>query len=184
MFESDNWEDFPLREGDYVTGHSLNNENDDDNQCVTMKTHGSIWRDLLLLILFSTTLKLCLSHYQSLQPTTLYWEESFLVSSKSSPGKKRRVKQESDWKRYYGSCDELKEDVKLLGTHMFKREILSLHKTKGKTNFAETEALFKNNVLGVHGGRVSPLLQFQHHEPLLQKGLLHGLDRGVRVWVR
>ncbi len=63
------------------------------------------------------------------------------------PGKKRRVKQESDWKRYYGSCDELKEDVKLLGTHMFKREILSLHKTKGKTNFAETEALFKNNVL-------------------------------------
>ena len=30
---------------------------------------------------------------------------------------------------------------------MFKREILSLHKTKGKTNFAETEALFKNNVL-------------------------------------
>ena len=49
-------------------------------------------------------------------------------------------------KRYYGSCDELKEDVKLLGTHMFKREILSLHKTKGKTNF-ETEALFKNNVL-------------------------------------
>ena len=56
MFESDNWEDFPLREGDYVTGHSLNNENDDDNQCVTTKTHGSIWRDLLLLILFSTTL--------------------------------------------------------------------------------------------------------------------------------
>ena len=63
------------------------------------------------------------------------------------PGKKRRVKKESDWKLYYGSSDELKEDVKLLGTHMFRREILSLHKSKGKTNFAETEALFKNNVL-------------------------------------
>ena len=63
------------------------------------------------------------------------------------PGKKRRVKKESDWKVYYGSSDELKADVKLLGTHMFRREILSLHKTKGKTNFAETEALFKNNVL-------------------------------------
>jgi len=48
---------------------------------------------------------------------------------------------------YYGSSDELKADVKLLGTHMFRREILSPHKTKGKTNFAETEALFKNNVL-------------------------------------
>ena len=57
------------------------------------------------------------------------------------------MKKESDWKLYYGSSDELKEDVKLLGTHMFRREILSLHKSKGKTNFAETEALFKNNVL-------------------------------------
>ena len=37
------------------------------------------------------------------------------------PGKKRRVKKESDWKLYYGSSDELKEDVKLLGTHMFRR---------------------------------------------------------------
>jgi len=63
------------------------------------------------------------------------------------PGKKRKVKKESDWKTYYGSSDELKEDVKLFGIHNFKREILSLHETKGKTNFAETEALFKNNVL-------------------------------------
>jgi hypothetical protein len=70
-----------------------------------------------------------------------------LYIGRKPPGKKRRVKKESDWKLYYGSSDELKEDVKLLGTHMFRREILSLHKSKGKTNFAETEALFKNNVL-------------------------------------
>ena len=83
MFESDNWEDFPLREGDYVTGHSLNNENDDDNQCVTMKTHGSIWRDLLLLILFSTTLGFVYL-ITNLSNQRLYtWEESFLVSSKA-----------------------------------------------------------------------------------------------------
>lgn len=63
------------------------------------------------------------------------------------PGKKRKVKKESDWKQYYGSCDELKEDIKSLGKEMFRREIISLHKTKGRTNFAETEALFKNNVL-------------------------------------
>ena len=62
-------------------------------------------------------------------------------------GKKRKVKSESDWKKYYGSSDELKDDIKLLGVENFQREILSLHKTKGKTNFAETEALFKNNVL-------------------------------------
>ena len=63
------------------------------------------------------------------------------------PGKKRRVKKESDWKKYYGSSDELKEDVKTLGKENFRREIISLHKTLGKTNFAETEALFKYNVL-------------------------------------
>ena len=62
-------------------------------------------------------------------------------------GKKRKVKQESDWQKYYGSSDELKEDVKLLGKENFKREILSLHKTQGKLNFEETRQLFLNNVL-------------------------------------
>ena len=42
---------------------------------------------------------------------------------------------------------KLKADVKELGKENFHREILSLHKTLGQTNFAETEALFKYNVL-------------------------------------
>lgn len=62
-------------------------------------------------------------------------------------GKKRKVKQESDWKKYYGSCDELKEDIKLLGKEHFTREILSLHRTQGKLNFEETRQQFLNNVL-------------------------------------
>ena len=62
-------------------------------------------------------------------------------------GKKRKVKTESSWKDYYGSCDELKEDIKLLGRERFKREILSLHKTQGKLNFEETRQQFLNNVL-------------------------------------
>ena len=122
MFESDNWEDFPLREGDYVTGHSLNNENDDDNQCVT----GSF----LLLILFSTTLALFIS--LPISPTndsTLGGKFSGFIENLLER-KKRRVKQESDWKRQYGSCDELKEDVKLLGTHMFKRRFFLYKKLK------------------------------------------------------
>ena len=56
-------------------------------------------------------------------------------------GKKRKVKSESDWKNYYGSCPELKEDVDKLGRENFSRTILSLHKTKGKTNFGETSLL-------------------------------------------
>ncbi|MFZ9350219.1 MAG: NAD synthetase, partial [Candidatus Fonsibacter ubiquis] len=63
------------------------------------------------------------------------------------PGKKRKVKQESDWKRYYGSCPELKEDIKKYGKEIFSREILSLHEAKGDCNYEETKQLFLNNVL-------------------------------------
>jgi hypothetical protein len=59
----------------------------------------------------------------------------------------RRTKMESDWKKYYGSCPELKEDVEKYGKENFTRTILSLHKTKGKTNFEETRQLFFHNVL-------------------------------------
>ena len=69
-----------------------------------------------------------------------YIGRKYFWTFRTPKGKKRKVKGESDWRKYYGSCDELKEDVKLLGKEMFRREILSLHFTKGKTNFAETEA--------------------------------------------
>ena len=59
----------------------------------------------------------------------------------------RRVKSESDWKRYYGSSAELSEERKRLGNLVYKRDILSLHKSKGLTNFEETKQLFINNVL-------------------------------------
>ena len=59
----------------------------------------------------------------------------------------RRVKSESDWKKYYGSSAELTADRKEFGNLAFKRDILSLHKSKGLTNFEETRQLFLNNVL-------------------------------------
>ena len=62
-------------------------------------------------------------------------------------GKKRKVKSESDWKNYYGSCPELKEEILKLGRHNFSRVMLSLHKTAGKTNFEETRQLFVHGVL-------------------------------------
>jgi hypothetical protein len=71
----------------------------------------------------------------------------YFWSFRTPPGKKRKVKSESDWKKYYGSCPELKEDVIKYGKEFFSREILSLHKTKGKCNFEETRQLFLNNVL-------------------------------------
>jgi hypothetical protein len=76
-----------------------------------------------------------------------YLGRKYFWSFRTPKGKKRKVKQESDWKKYYGSCPELKEDVKKFGNENFKREILSLHETKGRTNFEETRQLFVNNVL-------------------------------------
>ena len=77
-----------------------------------------------------------------------YIGRKYFWSFRKPPGKKRKVKQESDWKRYYGSCPELKEDIKKTDNKVFfKREILSLHSTKGSCNFEETKQLFLNNVL-------------------------------------
>jgi len=76
-----------------------------------------------------------------------YIGRKYLWQFRTPKGKKRKVKSESNWKEYYGSCPELKEDVDRLGRENFSRTILSLHQTKGKTNFEETRRLFLNNVL-------------------------------------
>ena len=76
-----------------------------------------------------------------------YIGRKYFYSFRKPPGKKRKQKQESDWKGYYGSCPELKEDIKKYGKENFSREILSLHKTKGTCNYEETKQLFLNNVL-------------------------------------
>ena len=76
-----------------------------------------------------------------------YIGRKYFWSFRTPKGKKRKVKQESDWRNYYGSCPELKEDIIKYGKQNFSRTILSLHKTKGKTNFEETRQLFYHNVL-------------------------------------
>ena len=76
-----------------------------------------------------------------------YIGRKYFWSLRKKKGQNRRQRQESDWKKYYGSCPELKEDVKEFGKDKFTREILSLHTTVGRCNFEETRQLFVNNVL-------------------------------------
>ena len=83
----------------------------------------------------------------NLQSGKRYIGRKYFWSFRKPPGKKRKVKQESDWQRYYGSCPELKEDIKKYGKEIFSREILSVHDSKGNCNFEETKQLFLNNVL-------------------------------------
>jgi hypothetical protein len=86
-------------------------------------------------------------HIKNLINGRQYIGRKYFFSFRTPKGKKRKVKSESDWKNYYGSCPELKEDIVKYGRENFSRTILSLHKTKGKTNFGETSQLFKNDVL-------------------------------------
>ena len=84
---------------------------------------------------------------ECLETDRKYLGRKYFWSFRTPPGKKRRVRQESDWKKYYGSCPELKEDIKKYGKEFFNREIISLHKTRGDCNYEETKQLFLNNVL-------------------------------------
>ena len=62
-------------------------------------------------------------------------------------GKGRRVRSESDWKRYWSSSDDLKALVKKDGKDSFRRTIVSLHITQGDTNYCEVKEQFIRNVL-------------------------------------
>ena len=64
-------------------------------------------------------------------------------------GKKnrRRTKVESDWKDYYGSSDELNEDIAQLGKDNFKREILFYCYSKSELSYIEAREQFNYRVL-------------------------------------
>ena len=83
----------------------------------------------------------------NLQSGKKYIGRKYFTQRRKPRGGKRRVTSESDWKRYYGSSEELKSDVKRLGKENFKREIISLHTTLGKVNYEETRQLFLHDVL-------------------------------------
>ena len=76
-----------------------------------------------------------------------YIGRKYFVQKRKPKGGKRRVTSESDWKKYYGSSEDLKQDIRRDGKDSFRREIISLHTTLGKVNYEETRQLFLHNVL-------------------------------------
>ena len=52
----------------------------------------------------------------NLQTGKQYIGRKYFTQRRKPRGGKRRVTSESDWKKYYGSSEELKRDRKLLGT--------------------------------------------------------------------
>ena len=74
---------------------------------------------------------------------------------------KRHIIQESDWKAYTGSCNQLNEEINLHGKGDFAFNILELCYNKWELAYREAELQFKHEVLlsneyynGIINGRV------------------------------
>tara|TARA_B100001113_G_C20905323_1_gene533227 strand:- start:253 stop:675 length:423 start_codon:yes stop_codon:yes gene_type:complete len=60
---------------------------------------------------------------------------------------KRRSKVESDWREYWGSSDNLQEDVSQIGEDKFTREILYYCPSRGVASYLEAREQFERRVL-------------------------------------
>jgi hypothetical protein len=69
------------------------------------------------------------------------------AKTKQVKGKKKRYKVESDWREYWSSSEELKQEVEKLGEESFKREILYFCLNKGTANYLEAREQFDRRVL-------------------------------------
>lgn len=73
----------------------------------------------------------------------LFWSSK----TKQVNKKKKKFKVESDWKDYYGSNEELKNDIEKYGKENFSRTIMHLCKSKGECSYLEAKEQFNNNVI-------------------------------------
>lgn len=73
-----------------------------------------------------------------------------LLAYEGKPGRKPthiRIQSESDWKKYYGSEETIKQLLKEGKHEEFQREIIDLAYDKKHLTYLETKYLFTNNVL-------------------------------------
>ena len=73
----------------------------------------------------------------------------FKTTKKPLKGRKnkRRGTKESDWKTYWGSSEQLQDDVLKLGEHRFTREILYYCPSRGTASYLEAQEQFERKVL-------------------------------------
>ena len=72
-----------------------------------------------------------------------------VVTLKNGTKKKKKIKEkiDSDWRDYWSSSIELKEEVQSLGHVHFKREILRYCKSKSECSYFEAKEQFLRGVL-------------------------------------
>lgn len=54
---------------------------------------------------------------------------------------------QSDWEQYFGSCDELNQDIMKFGWENFSRTILAMYNSSRRLTYEEEKLLFNQNVL-------------------------------------
>jgi serine/threonine protein kinase len=71
---------------------------------------------------------------------------------------------ESNWLTYWGSCKPLLNDIKLLGEDKFKREILTICKTKKQLTYYEVMHQVKEDVLFIDSYNDNILAKFHRRD--------------------
>ena len=89
------------------------------------------------------------------------------VKLKNGTKKKKKIrgKVDSDWQTYYGSSDDLTQDVTQLGQENFRREILYYCKSKAETSYIEAREQFTRRVLesdDYYNGQISVRVHGSH----------------------
>jgi hypothetical protein len=71
------------------------------------------------------------------------------VTLKNGNKKRKRIKSkiDSDWQLYYGSNDQLNQDIERLGAENFTREILFYCQSKSACSYIEAREQFNHKVL-------------------------------------
>ena len=97
----------------------------------------------------------------------------YFAATKQVKGKKKRYKKESDWKTYYSSSEELKEDVLKLGTEFFKRDILRICYNKAEFSYYEAKYQFDCDCIlkpkEYYNGWISVRVRREHLKKLIEK---------------
>lgn len=75
-----------------------------------------------------------------------FWSKKTLPPLKGKSRKRRKIV-ESDWRKYYGSSDLVKQLLNEHGEKNFHREILHFCKSKGEMGYIEAKEQFDRNVL-------------------------------------
>jgi len=78
-------------------------------------------------------------------------KKNFWTIQKRKPLKgrknKRHRKVETDWKNYWGSCNNLLADIEACGKENFEREIIAVYKSKFDLAYYEAKYQFDKEVL-------------------------------------